>query len=121
MTIKLRELHKGHDLVMAAHSMVHAHMDNESALPALEDVSRQYPDVPADYLICLWVGVNAKDREGPSSDPAWNDAPRGGESAVSTGIIPGHICSLCYHPKQEWESCYRQDCESKDQPAGQQG
>lgn len=44
--------------------MVHAHMDNETMAPALDDVREQFPDVPSDYLICLWIGINAKDREG---------------------------------------------------------
>ena len=64
MPLRLDELHKDHDLVRAAHAMVHAHMDHETALPALEDVREQFPDVSAEHLICLWVGINAKDREG---------------------------------------------------------
>lgn len=64
MPLRLDELHKAHDLVKAAHAMVHAHMDNETAMPALDDVQREFPGVPTEQLICLWVGINAKDREG---------------------------------------------------------
>lgn len=52
------------DVVQAARAMVRAHMDNEMMGVALDDVLEQFPDVPADYMICLWIGINAKDGEG---------------------------------------------------------
>lgn len=64
MALRVNKLHKDHDVVRAARAMVYAHIDNETMVPALEDVREQFPDVPDDYLICLWIGINAKDREG---------------------------------------------------------
>lgn len=63
MPLRVSDLHKDHDVVRAARAMAHAYMDNETMVPALEEVREQFPDVPADYLICLWIGINAKDRE----------------------------------------------------------
>lgn len=55
---------KWDDLVPAAHAMVRAHADNETMIPALDDVAEQYPELTREQLTCLWMGVNAKDREG---------------------------------------------------------
>ena len=52
------------ELAKAACAMVHAHMDNETMVPALDDVAEQYPNLTREQLTCLWMGVNAKDREG---------------------------------------------------------
>lgn len=52
------------ELVKAAYAMVRAHMDNETMVPALDDVAKQFPNLTREQLRCLWMGVNAKDREG---------------------------------------------------------
>lgn len=52
------------ELTKAACAMVHAHMNNETMVPALDDVAEQFPNLTRDQLACLWMGVNAKDREG---------------------------------------------------------
>jgi hypothetical protein len=55
------------ELVRAACAMVHAHMANETMVPALDDVAEQFPNLTREQLTCLWMGVNAKDREGLSA------------------------------------------------------
>lgn len=52
------------ELAKAACAMVRAHMDNETMVPALDDVAEQYPNLTREQLTCLWMGVNAKAREG---------------------------------------------------------
>ena len=64
MTIKPTYKDLRLELAKAACAMVHAHMDNETMVPALDDVAEQFPDLTRDQLTCLWMGVNAKDREG---------------------------------------------------------
>lgn len=59
--IVLRDLHSNHPVVKAAHAMVEAHSRYVTALPALEEVTARFPDLKAEHLILLWVGVNAKD------------------------------------------------------------
>lgn len=61
MPIRLDELHKDHELIRAAHAMVIAHKSHTTALPALEQVQGNHPDVNPEHLIILWVGINAKD------------------------------------------------------------
>lgn len=51
-------------LSRAACAMVHAHMENETMVPALDDVAEQFPNLTREQLTCLWMGVNAKNREG---------------------------------------------------------
>lgn len=58
------KLHPNHEWVLAAKAMVHAHMDHETMMPALDDVAEQYPSLTREQLALLWMGVNAKDREG---------------------------------------------------------
>lgn len=64
MTIHVRDLHEGHPVVRAAIEMVKPHAENKTMLPTLEEIGEKYPSVPRDYLICIWIGINAKDREG---------------------------------------------------------
>lgn len=52
------------ELAKAACAMVHAHMANETMVPALDDVAEQFPNLTREQLTCLWMGVNAKAREG---------------------------------------------------------
>lgn len=64
MGINVGELHRGHVLVLAAIAMATAYANNETLLPAIEEVHEKFPDLTRDQLILLWLGVNAKDREG---------------------------------------------------------
>ena len=64
MPIRLDELSKEHEMVRAAYAMVAAHSDYETALPALEDIQAQFPNIEPEHLVILWIGINAKDREG---------------------------------------------------------
>ncbi|ODU51314.1 MAG: hypothetical protein ABS92_00125 [Thiobacillus sp. SCN 63-374] len=57
-------LHPKHDWVLAANAMVPAHMGNETMMPALDDVAEQFPALTQEQLALLWIGVNAKEREG---------------------------------------------------------
>ena len=50
--------------IKAACAMVRAHRDHETMIPAIDDVAEQYPNLTQDQLTCLWMGVNAKNREG---------------------------------------------------------
>lgn len=59
MGIKVDELHKDHNVVRAAHEMVHSHGKHETLLPALYEVREQFPDVSTEVLIGIWLGVNA--------------------------------------------------------------
>lgn len=63
-SLRVRDLHRNHPLVRAGIAMVGAHGRHESMLPALEEVREQFPAVLPSHLILLWVGVNAKAREG---------------------------------------------------------
>lgn len=60
MTIELRDLHREHPLVQASKDMVKAHENNDTLVPALEEMSEKYPELSEDYLILLWLGVNSK-------------------------------------------------------------
>jgi hypothetical protein len=62
--MSIPRLHPEHDWACAARAMVRAHMDNETMMPALDDVAEQYPALTREQLALLWIGVNAKDREG---------------------------------------------------------
>lgn len=62
--MSIPKLHPKHEWVLAANAMVHAHMDNETMMPALDDVAEQYPALTQEQLALLWIGVNAKYREG---------------------------------------------------------
>ena len=67
MDLRVEYLHRDHNVVRAARAMVQAHAEHETMIPALETVREQFPDVSAvssECLICLWIGINAKDREG---------------------------------------------------------
>ena len=64
MTLKVKDLHKDHALVRAAHKMVSEHEMNDTMVPALEAVHAEFPEVEPEYLIALWVGINAKNLEG---------------------------------------------------------
>lgn len=64
MDIDVGELHHDHVLVRAARAMVNAHANSETLTPAIELVHELFPDLTRDQLILLWLGVNAKDREG---------------------------------------------------------
>lgn len=62
--IKVKDLHKEHDLIKAAHLMVEEHDKHETMIPALEAVRKEFPSIDTDHIIILWIGVNAKDLEG---------------------------------------------------------
>lgn len=62
MTYDVQYLHSDHALVKAANSMVQAHAKHETLVSALEEMKGQFPDVARDHLICLWIGINAKER-----------------------------------------------------------
>lgn len=51
-------------LIEAACDMVRAHEETESMLDAVEAIEDDHPAVSRQYLICLWMGVNAKHRKG---------------------------------------------------------
>lgn len=61
--IRVRDLHKDHWLVKAGKSMVLAHSKHETLLPALEEITEQYPQLSSDMGIAMWIGINSKDRE----------------------------------------------------------
>lgn len=66
MQIKVKDLHKGHDLVKASHSMAQAFQKHGTMVLALEDVAKEYPNVLPEHLICLWLGINAIRQGNPS-------------------------------------------------------
>ena len=66
--LKIRDLHREHDVVCAARSMVRAYATHSTMIPSLEAVAEEYPNIPKDYLICLWIGVNAEAGEGSNGD-----------------------------------------------------
>ena len=63
MTIRIDDINKNAPLVRAAYAMVRAHRIYETMVPAIDCVRNEFPGVPDDHLICLWVGINARDRE----------------------------------------------------------
>ena len=62
--VTIEELHKEHPLVQAARAMVKAHGEHEMMFAALEQVKNEFPNIRTELLITLWVGINAKNREG---------------------------------------------------------
>jgi hypothetical protein len=60
MKFSVADLSKEHPIVKAAHAMVVAHGDNETLLPAIDEVREGFPEISQEQLIVLWVGINAK-------------------------------------------------------------
>ena len=67
MSLKVADLYREHPVIQAAHMMVGAHQRYETMIPALEDVREEFPELEPEQIILLWIGVNAKDREGVDS------------------------------------------------------
>lgn len=61
--IDVISLDKDHELIKAAYLMIEAHRKHATIVPALEEVDAVYPEFPAEVLITLWVGINAKERD----------------------------------------------------------
>jgi len=59
LSLKVRDLDREHPVVKAAYTMLHAYLEHDTMVPALYQVHEAHPDVPEDYLICLWAGINA--------------------------------------------------------------
>lgn len=63
-SVKVKDLSRSHPVVQASIAMVEAHQQHGTIEPALAQVSELYPELPKDFLIAIWCGVNAKDRAG---------------------------------------------------------
>ena len=63
MDLKIKDLHKNHPVVLAAHAMVKAHESNDMMWGALEEVRGHFPEVKPEHLMVLWIGINAKNLE----------------------------------------------------------
>lgn len=50
--------------IPAAHLMVVAHAQTDTLEEAVNMVRDSNPDFESDYLRLIWLGINAKDREG---------------------------------------------------------
>ena len=62
--IKIKELNSNHVAVCAGVEMVKAHKKHNTMVPAIDEVRLLCPKVEYGYLILLWIGVNAKSRDG---------------------------------------------------------
>lgn len=60
--LEVKDLSKDHPVVKAAYRMVEAHQWNETLLPAIEQLSDEFPEIEPEILIALWLGINAKER-----------------------------------------------------------
>ena len=60
---EVKDLHKNHPMILAAHEMVEAHAAHETMLPAIEEVIEKYPIISREKLMLVWIGVNAKELE----------------------------------------------------------
>jgi hypothetical protein len=63
MSLNIRDLHKEHPLVLAAHKLVKVHEETATLGAALCEVRDSFPEVEEGHLIALWVGINAKELE----------------------------------------------------------
>jgi len=64
MRVLVKDLSKEHPAVRASHMMVEAHGRHETLLPAVEEVQEEFPELEPEQLVLIWIGINAKDREG---------------------------------------------------------
>ncbi len=61
--LDVKDLHKNHPLVLAAHEMVKAHAKHETMLPAIEEVKEEFLIIDSDKLMLMWIAINAKELE----------------------------------------------------------
>ncbi|EOW9459296.1 hypothetical protein ACOCGI_000343 [Vibrio cholerae] len=60
MKIKIKDLHKAHAAVLGARLMAKVYPEHETMSPACEIVNEQFPELTAEQVMCLWLGVNAE-------------------------------------------------------------
>jgi hypothetical protein len=97
--IDVGELNAQHALMLSALAMVEAYKRHDYMMPAVADVSEQFPDVDSNYLIAIWIGVSAQNRSRPDDqrDAAryqWlrnRDLETVAEGGVFIGVTPENV------------------------------